>query len=81
MMIHIFGSTAIAVGTVLAAFMAGMAIGSLKIGPTADKSTNKLRLYAGLEVAIAATALISHFLLSQINPAQEQRRFKKRKTI
>ena len=71
MMMHIFGSTAIAIGTVLAAFMTGMAIGSFKIGPIADRSANGLRLYAGLEVAIALTALVSHLLLSQINPAHE----------
>jgi spermidine synthase len=71
MMIHIFGSTAIAVGTVLAAFMTGLAIGSLKIGPYADRSSNRLRLYAWLEIAIAVTALLSHLLLNLINPTQE----------
>ena len=38
MLMHVFGSTAVALGTVLAAFMAGMAIGSWLIGKAADKS-------------------------------------------
>ncbi len=68
MMMNIFGSTAIAVGTVLAAFMTGMAIGSWKIGKLADSSSNCLRLYAGLEIGIALAAIVSHLLLSQIGP-------------
>ena len=69
MMMHVFGSTAVALGTVLAAFMAGMAIGSWMIGKAADKSTNCLRLYAFLEIGLALTALVSHILLSRIGPA------------
>ena len=46
MMMHVFGSTALAVGTVLAAFMTGMAAGSWYIGKIADRSDNCLRLYA-----------------------------------
>jgi spermidine synthase len=68
MMMHVFGSTAVALGTVLAAFMAGMAIGSWLIGKAADKSTNCLRLYAFLEIGLALTALIAHILLSRIGP-------------
>jgi spermidine synthase len=63
MMIHIFGSTAIAVGTVLAAFMSGMAGGSWLVGRLADRSANCLRLYAWLELGIAVAALLSHALL------------------
>ena len=66
---HVFGSTAIAVGTVLAAFMTGMAIGSWFIGRIADRSQNCLRLYAWLEIGIALAALVSHILLSRISPA------------
>ncbi len=69
MMMHVFGSTAIAVGTVLAAFMSGMAIGSWTIGKIADRSHNCLRLYAWLEIGIALAALISHILLGRISPA------------
>jgi spermidine synthase len=69
MMMQVFGSTALAVGTVLAAFMTGMASGSWYIGEIADKSRNCLRLYARLEIGIAVTALLSHVLLSQMAPA------------
>jgi spermidine synthase len=69
MMMHVFGSTAIAVGTVLAAFMSGMAIGSWFIGRFADKSQNCLRLYAWLEIGIALSAFVSHLLLDRIGPA------------
>ena len=68
MLMHVFGSTAMALGTVLAAFMAGMAIGSWMIGKAADKSKNCLRLYAYLEIGLALVALISHILLSRIGP-------------
>jgi spermidine synthase len=66
---HVFGSTALALGTVLAAFMAGLALGSWWIGKVADRSRNCLRLYAYLEIGLALAALISHLLLSLIGPA------------
>jgi spermidine synthase len=69
MMMHVFGSTALAVGTVLAAFMSGMALGAWLIGRMADDSRNCLRLYAWLELGIALAALLSHLLLSQLGPA------------
>ena len=68
MLMHVFGSTAVALGTVLAAFMAGMAIGSWLIGKAADKSNDSLRLYAFLEIGLALAALVSHVLLSHIGP-------------
>ena len=69
MMMHVFGSTALAVGTVLAAYMTGMAIGAWRIGAWADRSSNCLRLYAWLEIGIALAALLSHLLLDQLGPA------------
>lgn len=69
LMMHVFGSTALAVGTVLAAFMFGMAVGAWRIGKFADNSPNCLRLYAWLEIGIALTAFVSHTLLSQLGPA------------
>ncbi|MBT8049211.1 MAG: fused MFS/spermidine synthase, partial [Gammaproteobacteria bacterium] len=69
MMMHVFGSTAVAVGTVLAAFMSGMALGAWYFGKRADRSGNCLRLYALLEIGIAASALVSHLLLDQLGPA------------
>jgi len=69
MMMHVFGSTALAVGTVLAAFMTGMASGSWWIGKIADRTLNCLRLYAWLEIGIALAAFVSHLLLSRMGPA------------
>jgi len=68
MMMHVFGSTAIAVGTVLAAFMSGLALGGWFIGKAADRSASPLRLYASLEIGIALAALLSHTLLRLFNP-------------
>ena len=42
MMTHVFGSTAVAVGTVLAAFMGGLAIGSWYFGRIADPVVDKV---------------------------------------
>ena len=69
MMMHVFGSTAVAVGTVLAAWMAGMALGAWLIGKQADRHGNCLRLYAWLEIGIAVSALAAHFLLHQLGLA------------
>lgn len=69
LLMHVFGSTALALGTVLAAFMAGLALGSWWIGKHADTSRNCLRLYAYLEIGLALAALVSHLLLSRIGPA------------
>jgi len=70
MMAQVFGSTAEAVGTVLAAFMTGLAIGAWLFGKLADRDRNNLRVYALLEMGIAVSALLVHFLLQQIAPAQ-----------
>jgi spermidine synthase len=68
MLTHVFGTTATAVGVVLAAFMSGLALGSWLLGKAADRSPNPLRLYAILEVGIGLAALAVHFLLAQITP-------------
>lgn len=69
MMTHIFGTTALAVGTVLAGFMSGMALGSWAAGRLADRTANGLRLYAWLEIGIAAAAIAAHLLLHQLEVA------------
>ncbi len=68
MMTLIFGRSALAVGTVLAAFMSGLAIGSYLLGKYADRSRNPLRLYAFYEVGIGFTALAVSFLLTRLTP-------------
>ena len=52
----IYGNTTLAISSVLAAFMSGMAAGSLFLGRYADQIRNHLKLFAGLEMGIALTA-------------------------
>ena len=61
---RVVGNTVYATSVVLAAFMAGMAIGSYVIGRYADRVKNLLRLYAVLEfgAAIAAVGLTAALL-------------------
>lgn len=55
---HVFGSTTLAVSTVLAAFMGGLALGSFLIGRYADRHAEKaVRLYGLLELCIGLFAL------------------------
>ena len=67
MLVLVFGTGAFAVSTVLAAFMAGLALGSFYFGRLADKSENNLRLYALLELGIAAFALAFPLILSGLD--------------
>jgi len=53
-----FGNTLSATGTILAAFMAGMALGSVWLGRRADRTERPLGLYAGLEIGIGLSALL-----------------------
>ncbi|HUJ19300.1 MAG TPA: fused MFS/spermidine synthase [Nitrospirota bacterium] len=59
----IFGGTHLAVTTVLAVFMGGLALGSYWIGKKVDNSGNLLRLYGFLELSIAASALVFALLM------------------
>jgi spermidine synthase len=68
MMMLIFGRTTLAVGTVLAAFMLGLALGSYALGKYADRSRSPLRLYAMYEIGAGVTAFIASFLLIRITP-------------
>lgn len=51
-----FGVSAFATATVLAAYMAGLALGAVAFGRLADRSASPLRLYAWLELGIGACA-------------------------
>ena len=64
-MTQIFGSTVLAVGTVLAAFMSGLALGSYLLGKKADRSPSPLRFYAYLELGVGLTALASMALMDR----------------
>src|SRR6266566_1750738 len=54
----IFGNTSQAISTVLGAFMAGLALGSWKLGGKADRTDNPLRMYGLLEIGIGLSAAL-----------------------
>src|SRR5262245_35097187 len=61
---HVFGSTTLAVSTVLAAFMGGFALGADRVGKRADRKPERaLALYGLLEAGIAAAAIAVPVLL------------------
>ena len=53
----VFGNTLYSVSTVLAVFMAGLALGSYLFGRLADRTGNPLRLFAFLEVGVGLYVL------------------------
>lgn len=68
MLTVIFGNTVFATSTVLAVFMAGLALGSFYFGRLIDKRANVLRLYGILEIGIGGYALLLPVLLSAVTP-------------
>src|SRR6267378_7026531 len=54
----VFGNTSHAISTVLGAFMAGLALGSWKLGQKADRTDNPLRMYGLLEIGIGLSAAL-----------------------
>ena len=54
----VFGASHLAVTTVLAVYMGGLALGAAIFGPRADASARPLRLYGWLELGIAGFALV-----------------------
>ncbi len=61
-----FGVTVYAISTVLAAFMAGLAIGSLVGGRRADTTRNPLRVYGLVELGVGATALLTPWAFNSL---------------
>jgi spermidine synthase len=68
LLLNVFGATLYAVSTVLAAFMGGLALGSLVGGRVADRLRRPLAAYGVVEVAVAATALAVPFVLDLLDP-------------
>ena len=64
MLTRIMGVTIYATSTVLASFMAGLALGSFLLGRCIDKRQDPLRVYATLEFLIGATALLVPIIFS-----------------
>jgi spermidine synthase len=68
-MLHLlFGDTVLAVSTVLASLMAGLALGSFWIGRLIDRRRSVLGVYAGLELGIALSALLFPVVLDSLTP-------------
>src|SRR3954454_13180742 len=58
MLTLVFGSTTLAVSTVLTAFMGGLGLGSFLAGRFADRLREPVRLYAAAEATIGLYALV-----------------------
>src|SRR5881296_2774402 len=68
-MLHLlFGDTVLAVSTVLASFMAGLALGSFWSGKYVDRRPRVLALYACLEAGIGVSAVALPVLLQALTP-------------
>jgi len=63
----VFGATTLAVSTVLAAFMGGLALGSALAAKLAQRITKPLRTYGLIEIGIAVYALLVPFLFRWID--------------
>lgn len=64
----VFGVTIFAASAVLAAYMAGLAIGSWLFGRWIDRATDPARVYAWLEIGVGVSALLIPFAFSAIEP-------------
>ncbi|MBM3475622.1 MAG: hypothetical protein FJX75_20350 [Armatimonadetes bacterium] len=62
----VFGVTVLAYSTVLAAFLGGLALGSLIFGRIADRRTDPLRLYAMLEAAVGLFCFATPWLFALV---------------
>src|SRR5581483_11002796 len=71
MLTRILGSTVYATGTVLAAFMAGLALGSWLGGRLVDRARQPQRWYALLELGIGLSALGTLVLPDQLLPVYQ----------
>src|ERR1044072_452422 len=65
----VFGATTLAVSTVLAAFMGGLALGSALAGKLAVRIKRPIRAYGLLDIGIALYALAVPFLFSLADDA------------
>ena len=63
----VFGSTALAISTILASFMSGLALGSYLFGRCIERRKHPLRIYALLELGTGLFAFIMPFMLSSLD--------------
>lgn len=67
-LLNVFGSTIYSISTVLAAFMGGLALGSLLFGRVAERTRRQLTIYGVLEICIGLAALLVPYLLRFFDP-------------
>jgi len=65
---RILGCTVYATSVILAAFMAGLALGSYLSGRFSGAAKDKLRLYAFLEISVGISAFLLTFFLKELTP-------------
>ena len=65
---ELFGVTVYAVTTVLATFLAGLALGSIFLGRRADRLRNPLAFYGLLEIGIGLLALLGLLVVDVLDP-------------
>ena len=70
MLTLVFGSTTLAVSTVLTAFMGGLGLGSYLAGRYADRIKNPVRAYALAEAGIGVYALLVPLVIDALSRAQ-----------
>src|SRR4029453_2624469 len=63
----VFGATTLAVSTVLAAFMGGLALGSELAGKFASRNRRPFSAYGWLEIGIAVYAVLVQFLFRWVD--------------
>jgi spermidine synthase len=68
MLIRVLGNTVYATSVILAAFMAGLAIGSYAIGRIAGRVRNGLLLYAFLELGVGLSAIALVWVFNNLTP-------------
>jgi len=69
MLRHVFGSTTLAISTVLTAFMGGLALGSFLFGRYADRIKKPLLVYAVAEIIVGVYALLVPFIVQDLYPS------------
>ena len=63
----VFGNTSHAIAVVLGAFIAGLALGSWKLGRYADRVPSALKLYGMLEIGIGIAAALVPFVFQSLH--------------
>ncbi len=64
----VFGTSTFAIATVLAAFMAGLALGGAVMGRIGDRAARPLRVYGFLEVGIGLYSLAFPWMVALVGP-------------